>query len=70
MTDQEHIQGLVKEFSEMMKDKYMKGAKEHGGHLWEKDGMLENALEEVTDLAVYLLTLKHKRDDLSKSINY
>ena len=42
--------------------KYRAGQEEHGGELWLKPGMLENAYAEVLDLAVYLLTLMEQRD--------
>jgi len=62
MTQQEHVDGLKKKFSDMMQDKYIAGAKEHGGNLWEKTGLLDSAIEEVIDLATYLLTLKEQQD--------
>lgn len=43
--------------------KYRAGQREHGGDVWKKSGMIDNAIEEVLDLAVYLYTL---RDQISK----
>ena len=47
--------------------KYALGAKEHGGNLWENHplDMIDFAIDEVTDLGVYLLTL---RDQLVESV--
>lgn len=42
--------------------KYRDGQEKHGGELWLKPGMLEAALEEVLDLAVYLYTAIEQRD--------
>ncbi len=42
--------------------KYRDGQDKHGGELWLKPGMLENAYEEVLDLAIYLLTAMEQRD--------
>ncbi len=42
--------------------KYRAGQEHHGGRIWEKPGMLEHAIEEVLDLAVYLYTLLEQRD--------
>lgn len=42
--------------------KYRAGQTDHGGRLFEKPGMLENAYAEVLDLAVYLLTAMEQRD--------
>lgn len=63
MTSKEHGKLIATEFARLMLIKYAKGQKEHGGHLWEKEGMLESAIDEVVDLAVYLLTLKHKLEN-------
>jgi hypothetical protein len=49
---------LIKaQFSERVERKYVRGALEHGGNLWDKPGMLDNALNEVTDLVTYIFTL-------------
>lgn len=40
--------------------KYRAGQLEHGGNLWQKSGMLEQAIAEVLDLATYLYTLKEQ----------
>lgn len=58
-----HIAELGKEFCLAMADKYTKGVREHGGHLWDvsEEQLLEMAIEEAIDQVVYLLTLRGKR---------
>lgn len=41
--------------------KYRAGQAEHGGYLWLKSGMLDQAIAEVLDLAVYLYTLREQQ---------
>lgn len=43
--------------------KYRAGQIEHGGNIWEKPGMLDHAIEEVLDMAVYLYTLRDQLRD-------
>ena len=40
--------------------KYSAGYRKHGGQLWEHPALLGEAINEVIDLAVYLLTLKEQ----------
>ncbi len=42
--------------------KYRDGQAEHGGNLWEKPGLLEEALKEAIDQVIYLTTLIEQRD--------
>ena len=62
-----HIITLQKEFSRRIKEKYVKGQEEHGGNLWEKEGLLDEAINEVVDLSIYLLTLKCQTQKMLKS---
>jgi hypothetical protein len=57
-----HSELIAKQLSEMLLAKYEKGAIEHKTNLWEHsaDNLIDNAIEEVLDLAVFLLTLKGK----------
>ena len=56
--DQEkHLQEIKDEFCSLVDSKYRKGQAEHGGNLWEKEGLEKMLLEEVIDHVVYLLTL-------------
>ena len=45
-----------------MSNKYLKGVKEHGGHLKNYDilSLTEYALDEAIDQVVYLITLRDK----------
>ena len=56
--NREHMERIVAQVSADIRAKYEKGQREHGGNLWMKPRMLENAIEEVLDLAVYLYTLR------------
>jgi hypothetical protein len=55
-----HLKRLVRETSQRMIGKYVKGQKEHGGDLWKKKGIIDMAIEEAIDQVVYLLTLKEQ----------
>ena len=57
-----HLASLISRISKDLDAKYRAGQIEHGGRIWEKPGMLEHAIEEVLDLAVYLYTLRDQRD--------
>jgi hypothetical protein len=57
-----HLNRIIEQLSGDVRAKYEAGQREHGGNLWEKPGMLEQAIAEVLDLAVYLYTLKEQRD--------
>jgi len=57
-----HLARILSQLTADVRAKYEAGQIEHGGNLWEKPGMLEQALEEVIDLAVYLYTLREQRD--------
>jgi hypothetical protein len=41
--------------------KYRQGQAEHGGNLWEKPGLLDEAIKEAIDLVVYLYSLREQR---------
>jgi hypothetical protein len=57
-----HLQRILAAVTHDIDRKYRAGQLEHGGELWKKPRMLENAIDEVLDLAVYLYTLKEQRD--------
>lgn len=57
---EKHLASIKKQFSKDLDKKYRAGQKEHGGNVWLKDGMLDNALDEVIDLVVYLYVLKQQ----------
>lgn len=66
---QAHLDQIVSELTQDIRAKYIKGQAEHGGNIWEKPGMLEHAIEEVLDLAVYLYTLKRQLADRLQPIS-
>lgn len=55
-----HAEAISDFFHRAMMIKYQKGALEHGGNLWEKDGLLDEAISEAIDQVVYLVTLKQQ----------
>jgi hypothetical protein len=55
-----HLQRIISAVTSEIDAKYRKGQEEHGGNLWLKPGMLDNAIEEVLDLCVYLFTLREQ----------
>ncbi len=57
-----HLARILSQVTTDLRQKYESGQREHGGNLWEKPGMLEQAIAEVLDLAVYLYTLREQRD--------
>ena len=63
MTYQEHIRQILSDFSQIANAKYMNGVREHGGHLWEKKGLIDFAIEEAVDQVIYLLTLKKQIEE-------
>lgn len=67
MTPHEHANKLTKEMARLMLIKYTRGQKEHGGKLWENPHLLDMAIEEVTDLAFYLLSLRDQLQPVDNS---
>ncbi len=63
--DHEHVESVIKQHSELTRDKYRSGRLEHGGDCWAKPGMLSHALDESSDLSVYLWTLRSQLTDLA-----
>ena len=55
-----HIQRVNAQQILLTERKYRDGQIEHGGNCWEKPGMLAHALDEVSDLSVYLWTLREQ----------
>ena len=58
----QHLKRIQNSFVKEVGKKYLKGQQEHGGNLFEKPGMLDMAIEEVLDLAVYLYTLREQSE--------
>lgn len=57
-----HLARILTQFNADARAKYEGGQREHGGNLWEKPGLLEQALAEAIDQVIYLYTLKEQRD--------
>jgi hypothetical protein len=55
---EDYLAHLKKEIMSDLDAKFRAGQIEHGGNIWEKPGMLEHAIEEVLDMAVYLYVLR------------
>lgn len=60
---EDHLRDIKYNLLTDLDKKYRAGQIQHGGNIWEKQGMIGNAIEEVLDLAVYLYTL---RDQIGK----
>lgn len=58
----DHIVDLQREFCLRLRDKYTKGAEEHGGNLKDMPPiqLIENALNECIDQFTYLMTLREQ----------
>lgn len=59
---EEHLLRIIKGFNARVVPKYRKGQEEHGGQLWAKSNLLNEALDEVVDLYTYLATIKEQED--------
>lgn len=59
---EEHLALIKAQFLRDVDRKYRAGAKQHGGKLWEKAGLIEMAMEECVDQYTFLMTLKQQRD--------
>ena len=57
-----HLARVKERFSQLMDAKYRAGQGEHGGYLWRKK-MLPNVMDEVLDLAVYVVTLEEQVEE-------
>ena len=58
----QHLKRIQNSFVKEVGKKYALGQIQHKGNLWEKPGMLDMAIEEVLDLAVYLYTLREQSE--------
>ena len=57
-----HLKRILSAATERITVKYTKGAEEHGGNLWDNEGIIDEAIDEVADLLTYLCTLKEQID--------
>lgn len=61
----QHILNLSRHFESLMTSKYVAGAKEHGGNLWERDPLwlIDQAILENIDQFVYLVTARNELEE-------
>jgi hypothetical protein len=64
---QKHLDKILSSFNNMATIKYKAGQTEHGGRLWTKSGMLDQALDEIIDLYIYMITLKQQMEEQHKA---
>jgi len=59
---EDHLQSILAQNTIHTRDKFIRGAKEHGGDLLDMSPLqlVDNAIDEATDLLVYLRTLRGK----------
>lgn len=59
---EQHLSRVKRRVAARIDRKYRAGQREHGGELWKKSplALIEDALDEVIDLAVYLETLRER----------
>jgi hypothetical protein len=55
-----HLERIKQQFLKDVDKKYREGQREHGGFLPTKTDLLDEALNEIIDLYVYLITLKEQ----------
>lgn len=60
--NEKHLRSIILTSANLISKKYRKGAKEHGGNLLDKAGIIYMAIEEAVDQIIYLLTLKEQID--------
>lgn len=58
-----HLDRIRMRFVADLEAKYTQGQREHGGNLWQKPGMIDEAIKEAIDLVVYLYTLKEQIEE-------
>jgi hypothetical protein len=63
--DHQHVEDVISRHASLTREKYSNGREEHGGDCWQKPGMLAHAIDESSDLAVYLWTLRSQILDLA-----
>jgi hypothetical protein len=56
-----HLKRVQSVFKKRLAKKYRAGAKQHREKLWEKTDLLDEAIDEVIDLVVYLISEQERR---------
>lgn len=72
LTTARHRDYIADTAARMIREKYDRGVKEHGGGLWlhTEDDILDMAIEEAVDLVVFLLSLRDKRKSTPRTPNW
>lgn len=55
-----HLAKIQESFIKQVEEKYKHGVKQHGGGLWDKEYLIDFAIDEVLDLYTYLFSLKQQ----------
>ena len=58
---EKHLEQIKQEAIQVIDSAYRGGQEEHGGRLWEKENLLDEAIKEATDQLVYLLSERQRR---------
>jgi len=58
MENEEHLEKILYSFVDIAKEKYRRGVEKHGGNLWLKSDLIDQAIEEAIDQVFYLFSLK------------
>jgi hypothetical protein len=64
----EHLQHLVEQVDARLDAKYRAGQAEHGGSLWRKPNLTEQAIDEAVDQLTYLLTKRNQDVETLRSL--
>lgn len=56
-----HLGRILEQFGREAGRKYVTGQREHGGRLWEKPQLLDQAILEAIDLVIYLYSLREQQ---------
>ena len=58
---EQHLTMLLETITDKIDTKYRAGQKEHGGKLWQKPHLLDEAINEAADQLIYLLTIEQQQ---------
>jgi hypothetical protein len=64
-----HLEKIKTTTLELIDKKYRQGQEQHGGNLWLKPGLIDEAINEAIDQVTYLLTLKDQIETLKGSVD-
>ncbi len=63
-----HLQRILTSFQREATDKYRAGQAAHGGELWRKPHLLDEAIAEAIDQVIYLFTLREQIQGRDRTI--